>query len=134
MSFNRLNRRQFINACIRGAMSGCAASMSANLLLSSKVLAQSTQRFNDNKALVCIFLYGGNDSFNLLVPTGTEEYGTYANVRQNLAHSRDNIVGITPRTPNQYAVGMPSQAQALQQLFAEQKLSIITNCGRVSAR
>ena len=126
---NRFNRRQFLNACIRGTLSCSVASMGVNLGLSTRLLAQSNQRFDDNKALVCIFLYGGNDSYNMLVPTGTSEYNTYANVRQNLAHSRDNLLAIEPVTPNQYAVGIPGQASALQQLFADKKLSIVTNIG-----
>ena len=38
--------------------------------------------FNDYKALVCIFLYGGNDSFNMLVPASTHD--TYLSLRGSL--------------------------------------------------
>ena len=37
--------------------------------------------FTDYKALVCIFLDGGNDSNNLIIPTVTSEYANYANIR-----------------------------------------------------
>jgi uncharacterized protein (DUF1501 family) len=50
--------------------------------------------FSDYKALVCIFLYGGNDSFNMLVPYGSaagRRYSDYAAVRGNLAVADNNL-------------------------------------------
>lgn len=44
--------------------------------------------FSDYKAMVCIFLYGGNDSLNMMIPTagaGNAGYSTYQNIRGNLA-------------------------------------------------
>src|SRR5438045_1157677 len=49
-----------------------------NLKLANNLAAQSAP---DNKALVCIFLSGGCDSFNLLVPWEASRYATYANTR-----------------------------------------------------
>ena len=43
---------------------------------------------NDYKALICIYLGGGNDSMNMLIPTGTDgfnSHATYAATRQFLA-------------------------------------------------
>lgn len=37
--------------------------------------------FSDYKALVCLFLFGGNDSWNMFVPTGSAEYSAYARSR-----------------------------------------------------
>ena len=34
--------------------------------------------FNDYKALVCVFLAGGNDCWNMVVPTSTAEYNAYS--------------------------------------------------------
>lgn len=39
----------------------------------------------DYKALVCIFLYGGNDGLNTVVPTDSARYNQYAGVRRGLA-------------------------------------------------
>jgi uncharacterized protein (DUF1501 family) len=40
------------------------------------------------RALVCINLAGGNDSFNMLVPSDEVQYAAYANARGNLALDR----------------------------------------------
>lgn len=128
-SVNVCNRRQFVKRTINSALSCSAASIAANLSLGTRVLAQSSTRFSDEKALVCIFLYGGNDSYNLLIPTATQDYATYADVRQNLAYQRENIVALTPKTANAYEVGMPSQAQALHTLFQQNQLSVVANIG-----
>jgi uncharacterized protein (DUF1501 family) len=58
--------------------------------------------FSDYKALVCIFLYGGNDTLNMLVPYGSapgKGYSDYATVRGNLAVA-DNDLGLTAVTSN----------------------------------
>ena len=44
---------------------------------------------NDYKAMVCILLAGGADTFNVLVPTESSEYSAYANTRSSLALSDD---------------------------------------------
>ena len=40
------------------------------------------------KALVCVFLYGGNDSGNMIVPYDASDYAGYAATRQSLALDR----------------------------------------------
>ena len=45
----------------------------------------------DYKALVCILLAGGNDSFNMLIPTG-DEYASYAASRTNLAIAQNDAL------------------------------------------
>ena len=46
---------------------------------------------DDYKALVCIFLFGGNDSYNMLIPTQAEEYDDYVRSRSDLALDIRNI-------------------------------------------
>jgi uncharacterized protein (DUF1501 family) len=48
----------------------------------------------DYKALVCVFLYGGNDGLNTIVPTDTTRYTQYANVRGGLAIPKANLVNL----------------------------------------
>lgn len=126
-------RRQFLAKSLN-ATAGItgAASLGLHMGLSSRVLAQSSSRFPDYKALVCVFLYGGNDSFNLLVPTDTSEYNTYQSVRQNLAYSRESLLPLSPLTSQPYSFGMPAVATSLHNLFNSQKLSIVANMGPLS--
>ena len=46
---------------------------------------------NDYKALVCIFLQGGNDSFNMLIPSDLSLYNEYADARKGGNNGDDNI-------------------------------------------
>ena len=88
-----------------------------------------TQSFSDHKALVCIFLYGGNDSYNMLIPTQNAEYQIYAGVRQNLAVDQNSILALSPNTPLAYELGVPESMSAVAELFNQQKLSFISNVG-----
>src|SRR5439155_20777523 len=80
-----LTRRQFIRQATCAAV-GTAALTSAirDLRFMNAAVAQSN--ITDYKALVCIFLAGGNDSNNLIIPTIQSEYDNYATLRgSNLA-------------------------------------------------
>ena len=48
----------------------------------------------DYKALVCIFLYGGNDGMNMIVPNDTARYNQYAAVRKGLAIPKANLMSL----------------------------------------
>lgn len=48
----------------------------------------------DYKALVCVFLYGGNDGLNTIVPTDAARYAQYGAVRGALAIPRERLVGL----------------------------------------
>ena len=85
--FSVLTRRDFIRRAACAAV-GTAAMTSAisDLRFMNAAVAQSN--ITDYKALVCIFLQGGNDSNNLILPTLQSEYNNYASIRTPiLAHS-----------------------------------------------
>ena len=63
--------------------------------------------FNDYKALVCVFLAGGNDCWNMVVPTSTAEYNAYsrsrggeAGVGSGLAIPQASLLPISPQNAN----------------------------------
>ena len=74
-----LDRRDFLRrtACLSSVS---IASTLTSLQLTGSVLAAEPIP-GDYKALVCIFLYGGNDSYNMLIPYDTEEYANYLSIR-----------------------------------------------------
>ena len=88
--------------------------------------AQGT--FTDYKALVCIFLSGGNDSNNLIIPVGTE-YGNYAAVRQNLALPEAAVLPIAPIVGDGHTYGLHPTATKIQTLFGEGKAAMLFNVG-----
>src|SRR2546423_11445587 len=92
----QLSRRQFIRQAACAAV-GTAAMTAAirDLRYMNAAVAQSN--ISDYKALVCIFLGGGNDSNNLIVPTITSEYNSYAAARTPvLAIPQGSLLPISP--------------------------------------
>jgi uncharacterized protein (DUF1501 family) len=83
------SRRKFIKDTICAAMGGASLySALGNLQLLQAATRASNYTFNDYKALVCVFLYGGNDGFNTIAPYTQNAFtGFYGNggVRPQLA-------------------------------------------------
>ena len=87
-------------------------------------LAQST---NDYKALVCIFLFGGNDANNMIVPLGSG-YANYQTIRANLAISQASLLPL--QTGGQANLGFHPNLPELQNLFNNAKsLAMLANVG-----
>lgn len=85
-STNAIDRRHFMKMVL-----GSTALSQFGLLSSARA---SAPVFSDYKALVCIFLHGGNDSFNMLIPTSSnahQGYDPYAAIRSSLAVSDQNL-------------------------------------------
>jgi len=92
MKLNRLpelQRREFLRRASALGLAGAAAPWALNLAALGEAAAATGP--NDYKALVCVFLYGGNDYGNTLVPYDQASYNAYANIRQTLATPRDQL-------------------------------------------
>lgn len=122
---NLLNRRAFLTRSLHALSGTCLASgVGGNLALAQATLNASSQKFNDYKALVCVFLRGGNDSFNMLVPKSSSEYKKYQKIRNKLAYKRENLLSLTGLD-----YGMPNQMVELQRLFNKKQLAVVANMG-----
>jgi uncharacterized protein (DUF1501 family) len=84
---------------------------------------------SDYKALVCLFLQGGNDGNNLLIPSDTSGYEAYARARANLALPRSGLLAITPRTSDGRAFALHPAASALHGLFGAGQAALLANVG-----
>ncbi len=84
---------------------------------------------SDYKGLVCLFLGGGIDSFNVLVPRGAAEYAEYAAARSDLALAQDVLLPIQPTTPDGREYGLHPGLLELQALFEQGHLALIANVG-----
>ena len=72
-------RRAFLQrAAALSSLGAAATPLALNLAALGTASAQSA---GDYKALVCIFLSGGNDSFNMVLPTDTASWSAYTSVR-----------------------------------------------------
>ncbi|MDN4501109.1 DUF1501 domain-containing protein [Alteromonadaceae bacterium BrNp21-10] len=121
------NRRQFLTRC--GSLALGSASLSAGLTQFNLVHAQ-TAAANDYKALVCIFLFGGNDSFNMLIPRSNGDYETYASTRLDLAVPKEQLLPLNPLThSNGVDYGFNPVMTAAKTLFDNQKLAVMGNVG-----
>src|SRR5713226_3358555 len=120
-----LSRRQFIRQAACAAV-GTAAMSSAirDLRFMNAAVAQSN--INDYKALVCVFLAGGNDSNNMVVPTLTPEYNNYSAIRTPvLAIPQASLLGITSLNPDGHEYGLHPVCTQLRDLFGEGKLALL---------
>jgi uncharacterized protein (DUF1501 family) len=84
----------------------------------------------DYRALVCVFLNGGNDGNNTVVPLDAAGYQAYANARNaaGLAIPQASLLSLTPPsigTP----FGLHPSLVELQTLWAQQKLAVVCNVG-----
>ncbi len=136
MSNTRSSRRRFLGQASCTAVG--AASLfstllnmrSANALAAPRVVPpRGSLPGNDYKALVCLFLAGGNDSFNMLVPRGPVEHSEYAAVRGDLALPAASLLPIAPTTPDGRDYGLHPGMPEVQQLFAGGDLAFVANVG-----
>ena len=83
---------------------------------------------SDYKALVCLFLNGGNDANNLIVPMGSG-YSAYASARSNLALPQTSLLPIAPKTSDGRTWGLNAAVPELQSLFNSGKAAFLANAG-----
>lgn len=91
------NRRKLLKHLSFATAMGLVSPLSAMVKLKSLNSLMSVpppEPFGDYKAIVCLFLHGGNDSFNMLVPRTLSEYDYYETTRSNLAIPRLDLLSI----------------------------------------
>src|SRR5581483_11721054 len=127
-----LNRRQFLS---RSTLTLGAAALSSLHQL-SRISACARTTTNDYKALVCVFLGGGNDGNNLVIPAVDTlpdgiRYSDYASVRAaaGLAIAQNQLQLISPRTFGAGTFGFHPSMPELKTLFNAGKLAVACNVG-----
>jgi len=91
--------------------------------------------FPDYNALVCVFLFGGNDSWNMVVPRSQAEYDVYAATRQNLAVPQASLLPLTLATPDPsgWQFGMHPSMPGVAALFNAGRAAFVANVGPLIA-
>lgn len=124
------SRRAFLKRSAALGIAGGAAPFVTNLAAIGEAAAATA---SDYKALVCVFLFGGNDYANTLPPYDQASYNLYAAARQNLAHGRDTLAAtlLNPSTAlaggRQYALS-PTMAP-LVPIFDAGRMAVVLNVG-----
>jgi uncharacterized protein (DUF1501 family) len=79
--------------------------------------------------LVCIYLFGANDSNNMVVPLDDPQYSAYASARGNLAIPAGSLLEVTAKNQSRY--GFHPALFELRDLYASGALAIAANVGHL---
>ncbi|MFO1454986.1 MAG: DUF1501 domain-containing protein [Steroidobacteraceae bacterium] len=126
------NRRKFLRAAAAGGVAYAFGRTPGTVYAQ----AVGTGGFADYKALVCLFLFGGNDSWNMVVPTSTAEYNAYSTSRgggtaSSLAIPQASLLPINPLTPDPTGAtyGLHPNMTGMRDLFQAGKAAVVANIG-----
>ncbi len=94
---SRRNFLKYTGGC--SAMASTSA-LSQMLSLTMTQAAAAAVPQSDYKAMICLFLNGGNDSYNMLMPYENSEHADYQAVRTAVAYSRNELISTAITDPN----------------------------------
>ena len=125
------SRRAFLQRASALTLAGSATPWALNLAAMGEAAAAGAPA--DYKALVCVFLYGGNDYGNTLIPVDTASYAAYAGMRPSLAYSAASLVPTTlvpsVALPNGRQYALAPELAPLLPLFTANKMGVMLNVG-----
>jgi len=139
-SLGSQSRREFIRRAACAAVGTVALNATLrDLRFMNAAVAQSNIPTGDYKALVCIFLAGGNDSNNLIIPTIQSEWNNYAAIRSSIlalpiSGAPYNVIPLSPLNSDGHSYGLHPACPELAALFngtgsTTGKLAILFNAG-----
>ena len=143
------SRRLFMRqASALSLAAGAGAPLALNLLAAGSAAAQGA---GDYRAIVCLFMFGGNDAFNMVLPTDSDAWGAYSAMRSSIAllspgtppnpgasaGSPARLGGVQPIAPT-HAQGstyaLHPLMNRLQSMFdTDRRLAIVANIGPLVA-
>lgn len=133
MTKNKYSRRQFIGTASCAALGSTTFFSTLFNLQSMSAASMANAQYYDGgedyRALVCIMLGGGNDAYNMLVPTNTQDYNEYSQTRSNLALAKNTLLQLNPVAYNEKQLALHPAMPEVRQLFDQKKLAILCNVG-----
>jgi len=118
-----LTRRQFLE-------SGCAvAATSGAATLLGDVQAEISASAPGYRALVCIALGGGADSFNTLVPADASSYRSYAKRRGDLALNRNELLPLCRGDGDGRSYALHHGMREVHELYSAGEVALLANAG-----
>lgn len=130
-----VSRRAFIRqaCCAAVGTTGILSALSQLRVIGASAgdsLGGGTLLPGDFKALVCLFLKGGYDATNLLIPADGSNYAAYAKIRGEIAVAQSALLPIAPLTYSDGRnYGLHPSALGLQALFNQKKMAVLANVG-----
>ena len=116
------------NLTRRAALKFCAGFAAAGSL-AGRAIAQTASSGSDYKALICVFMSGGNDGHNLLIPQTGPGYAAYKAARGSLAlpDGTAKLLPVTAKDGTPYALN--DGLSAIHPLWASGQLAVLANVG-----
>src|SRR5690242_3335290 len=125
-----LSRRKFMSiTCRSAAWLGAFGAFSR-----FGVLNAFAQQASNYKALVCVFLFGGNDGNNTVIPFDTAGYQNYAALRggsNGVALAQSVLLPIQPVSTPSVPYALHPRLPEIQTLFQSGKAAIVANVGNL---
>ncbi len=123
-------RRTFIR---QAACAALGTTGILNTILDLRRLSAATISGTDYKALICLFLFGGNDANNVLIPHDNAGYTNYAAARGILALPQSSLLPLTLQGGDGRDFAFHPNLPELQQLFNAGHLAMVANVGTLVA-
>jgi len=138
-----MKREEFTRRRFLGAMLSAAGSSAAPFAMNLAAMSPAMAAASDYKALVCVFLHGGNDHFNTVLATDSTSWSAYNKLRQtsdlgsiHLASvgQSGGVLPISPATPQAgRSFGLHPQLGGMKDIFDTGRLAIVANVGTLLA-
>ena len=112
-------RRDFLKQSVAGSLGIALSTLPSN---ATETVPHSTSD-SGYKALVCVLLEGGADTFNMLIPRQRKSYRKYRRLRGELAVARETLLPIDTE------YGFRGNMGEMQRLYREKKLAVVANVG-----
>jgi uncharacterized protein (DUF1501 family) len=125
-----ISRRDFIR---QSACSAVGVSALTSAIMDLYAVNAAAQGAGDYKALVCVFLAGGNDASNVFLPRAGTPYNDYAVLRGALALPNTDLLVLNPQNPDGVDYGLHPSLTGMQTLFHEGRVAILRNVGTLVA-
>ncbi len=126
------SRRQFLRTASMASMAGLYASPFLMELNSVAAMAQSSGA-SDYRALVCVFLQGGNDGHGTVIATDPDSYAAFTQARSGapgLAYPLSQLLPIIPRTTQSgRTFALNPYLGGVQNLFNAGRAAVVANVG-----
>lgn len=122
-------RRQFLkHSASLALLGGGAAAVNGKLSLISSALAAPDDYTGlpGYKALVCIYLDGGSDSFNMFVPYQQGRYNEYRRARGSLSISRNSLL-----SDSAGQIGFHPNLPGIRDSYNARNLAVVRNVGNL---
>jgi uncharacterized protein (DUF1501 family) len=132
------SRRQFMKTASYAAMAGVSASPTLHSMRAlAAMTGESAAAATDYRALVCIYLQGGNDGHGTLIATDSDSFAAFTQARsgaEGLAYPLSTLLPIVPTTPQSgRTFALNPNLTGIQNLFNAGRAAFVANTGTLIA-